>query len=150
MAHRDLSEIQEVDVVLGAFMLVRRETIEDVGALDESFFMYSEEVDWCYRMKEQGWRVYYVPLVEAIHVGGGSVNQVKADMVLELYRSRIAFFRRHYGRLNVRLYKLLLAAASVPRLLLLPFGCLAGGEASGRARTLWKGYWSLCKALPSL
>ena len=150
MTYDDLSDVREVDVLLGAFMLVRRQTIEDIGPLNERFFMYSEEVDWCYRMREAGWRIYYVPLVEAVHVGGASTDQVKAEMVLELYKSRIAFFRQHDGALKVLLYKLLLVGASIPRLALLPFGNLMGEETRRSARTLWSGYWRLLRALPRL
>nr|TEU11950.1 MAG: glycosyltransferase family 2 protein [Anaerolineales bacterium] len=88
---------QRVDYIEGACLLVRREAVEQVGGLDEGFFMYAEEVDWCYRMKQAGWEVWYLPEVRVIHHGGGSSRQRENRMEAELYRSRIRFFRKHYG-----------------------------------------------------
>jgi N-acetylglucosaminyl-diphospho-decaprenol L-rhamnosyltransferase len=88
---------QRVDYAEGACLLVRREAVEQVGGLDEDFFMYAEEVDWCYRMKQAGWEVWYLPQVRVIHHGGGSSRQRKAHMEAELYRSRVRFFHKHYG-----------------------------------------------------
>jgi len=143
------SEI-EVDAVLGAFMIVRRQAIEQVGLLDESFFMYSEEVDWCYRIKRGGWRICHVPSAEAIHVGGASTDQVKDEMVFELYGSRIAFFRKHYAPPVVLLLKLLLAGVSISRLVLLPVRYLLSRETRVESRQKWQGYWRLLRYLRSL
>jgi N-acetylglucosaminyl-diphospho-decaprenol L-rhamnosyltransferase len=88
---------QRADYIEGACLLVRRKAVEQVGGLDEGFFMYAEEVDWCYRMKQAGWEVWYLPKVRIIHHGGGSSRQRKTRMEAELYRSRIRFFRKHYG-----------------------------------------------------
>jgi GT2 family glycosyltransferase/lipopolysaccharide/colanic/teichoic acid biosynthesis glycosyltransferase len=67
MASWDHSEVREVDWLLGAFLLIRRETVETVGMMDERFFLYFEDVDWCFRMRKAGWKVYYLPEAEAIH-----------------------------------------------------------------------------------
>jgi len=88
---------QRVDYTEGACLLVRREAVEQVGGLDEGFFMYAEEVDWCYRMKRADWEVWYLPEVRVVHHGGGSSRQRKTRMEAELYRSRIRFFRKHHG-----------------------------------------------------
>lgn len=86
-----------IDHPLGACLMVRREAIRQVGVLDEGFFMYCEEVDWCYRIKQAGWEIYYTPDAEIVHHGGQSTRQRAGPMLIELHRSRDRFFRKHYG-----------------------------------------------------
>lgn len=90
-------EVQEVDWVTGAAMLVRREAVEQVGPMDEGFFMYAEELDWCRRMRAAGWRVFYNPVAKVIHHGGRSSDQVPAVQHLAFQRSKIRYFRKHHG-----------------------------------------------------
>jgi len=97
---------QMVDYVEGACMLVRREAFEDVGGLDEGYFMYAEEVDWCYAMREKGWQVWYQPAAKVIHLGGGSSRGRRTQREADLYRSRVQFFRKRYGARAARLLKL--------------------------------------------
>jgi len=97
---------QIVDYVEGACMLVRREAFENVGGLDEGYFMYAEEVDWCYTMRAKGWQVWYQPAAKVIHLGGGSSQNRRTQREGNLYRSRVRFFRRHYGDRAARLLKL--------------------------------------------
>lgn len=97
---------QIVDYVEGACLLVRRKAFEDVGGLDEDYFMYAEEVDWCYDMREKGWQVWYQPAAEVIHLGGGSSRNRRTQREGDLYRSRVRFFRKHYGDIAARLLKL--------------------------------------------
>lgn len=87
----------DVDAVLGACLLVRREVLGDVGSLDGDYFFYMEETDWCYRMRATGWRVVYHPDVRAIHLSGGSVSQFPGRGRVELYRSRYRFFSKFHG-----------------------------------------------------
>lgn len=150
MTYWDFDDVRPVDVIQGAFMLVRREAMEEVGLLDEGFFMYSEEMDWCYRFKQRGWPVYYVPYARAVHVGGQSTQQVRADMILELYRSRVIFFRKHYGRVRTSLLKLLLAAASAGRVVFFSTASLVKPEARPAVREQRFGYWKLLRAIGSL
>lgn len=89
--------LYEVDWVGGACLLARPAAIEAVGGLDESFFMYSEETDWCFRMRQQGWQVYYLAGAEIIHLGGGSASRTSATQLARLYESKIQFFAKHYG-----------------------------------------------------
>lgn len=97
---------QVVDYVEGACMLVRREAFEEVGGLDEDYFIYAEEVDWCYAMREKGWQVWYQPTAKVIHLGGGSSQNRRSQREADLYRSRVRFFRKHYGDRAVWLLKL--------------------------------------------
>jgi hypothetical protein len=88
---------QVVDYVEGACLLVRRDAVNIVGGMDEGYFMYAEEVDWCYAMKQAGWQVWYQPAAKIIHLGGGSSRNRKPERERDLYRSRVRFFRQHYG-----------------------------------------------------
>jgi N-acetylglucosaminyl-diphospho-decaprenol L-rhamnosyltransferase len=87
-----------VDHPLGATMLVRRDVAEATGGFDETFFMYCEELDWCWRIHQAGWQIYTVPRAEIVHYGGESAKQVPARSVISLWESRARFYRRHYGR----------------------------------------------------
>lgn len=99
--------VTDADYVEGACMLVRREALDQVGGLDEGFYMYAEEVDWCLRMRRAGWRVVYLPQTRIIHLGGGSSKGNKGNTRREamLYRSRVRFFRIHYGPVQAALLK---------------------------------------------
>jgi GT2 family glycosyltransferase len=96
---------QKVDYVEGACMLVRREAFEEVGGLDEGYFMYAEEVDWCYTLREKGWQVWYHPAAKVVHLGGGSSQGRRTAREADLYCSRVQFFRKHYGDTAAELLK---------------------------------------------
>jgi hypothetical protein len=88
---------QRADYVDGACLLVRRAAIEQVGGLDDGYFMYAEEVDWCYTMQRAGWEVWYQPEARILHHGGGSSRHRRTQREADLYRSRVRFFRKNYG-----------------------------------------------------
>ena len=90
----------EVDSVIGAGMLVRREAMEQVGLLDEDYFLFLEETDWCYRMKKAGWKIYFVPQAEIYHFQGRSAVREKKRARVEYYRSRSIFFKKNRGCLQ--------------------------------------------------
>lgn len=85
----------EVDSVVGAFMLVRREAIQRVGLFDETFFMYGEDLDWAYRIKQAGWTVKYNPRVTVTHVKRAASRQSRRAQQ-EFYRAMLIFYRKHY------------------------------------------------------
>jgi GT2 family glycosyltransferase len=97
---RDYSEPVEVDSVIGACMIVRRDAIDQVGLLDEDYFLFLEETDWCYRMTKVGWKVYYIPQAKVDHFQGKSAERVKKRARVEFYRSRYHFFKKNRGRLQ--------------------------------------------------
>jgi GT2 family glycosyltransferase len=97
---RDYPEPIEVDSVIGACMMVRREALDQVGLLDEDYFLFLEETDWCYRMKRAGWKVYHVPQAEVYHFQGKSGETVKKKAKIEYYRSRYHFFKKNRGTLQ--------------------------------------------------
>lgn len=94
---RHYPEPIEVDSVIGACMIIRREAMEQVGYLDEDYFLFLEETDWCYRMKRMGWKVYHVPQAEVYHYQGKSAETEKRRARVEYYRSRYHFFKKNKG-----------------------------------------------------
>jgi len=97
---RNISEPIEVDSIIGACMMVRREAMEQVGLLDEDYFLFLEETDWCYRMKKAGWKVYHVPQAEVYHFQGKSAEKDKKRAKVEYYRSRYQYFKKHKGNVQ--------------------------------------------------
>ena len=101
-------EVREADFVMGACMLVRRETVEQVGDLDEAFFLFSEETDWAYRFREAGWKVLFFPGAECVHVGGASHG---GRMFRENVRGHLRFLAKHRGARYAERARLLLVVA---------------------------------------
>lgn len=97
-----------VDYVEGACLLVNRDAYSQVGGLDEGYFMYAEEVDWCFRMKEAGWQVWYEPAAEIVHHGGASSNSRRTQREADLYQSRVRFFRKCHGAFPTAVLKWLM------------------------------------------
>ncbi|MFC5446842.1 glycosyltransferase family 2 protein [Paenibacillus aestuarii] len=96
LGHLDPDQQYPIDCLVGAFMLVRREAIEQVGMLDEEFFMYGEDIDWCYRIKQAGWVNYYYPLTKIIHYKGASSRRKPFKIIYEFHRAMILFHNKHY------------------------------------------------------
>jgi len=94
----DRNDIREVDVVTGCFMLARREAIDQVGMMDELFFMYGEETDWCYRFKQAGWKIVFAPVGQIVHLGGASSSRMAARMTLQLRGAILQFMAKHHSR----------------------------------------------------
>lgn len=91
-----IDEISEVDALTGAFMMVRKEVINNVGLLDETFFMYGEDLDWCFRIKEDGYKVIYYPEAVTIHYKGGSSKRKRYKTIYEFHRAMFIFYNKHY------------------------------------------------------
>jgi GT2 family glycosyltransferase len=99
MTYLDPEQAAEIDSVVGAFMLVRREAIEQAGLLDEIFWMYGEDLDWAYRIKQCGWKVYYYPQVVVTHVKRASSSQDNTGAAKAKYEFDHAmwlFYHKHY------------------------------------------------------
>jgi GT2 family glycosyltransferase len=95
LSYLDPDMLTEVDSIMGAFMMVRRETVDTIGYLDESFFMYCEDEDWCFRAKRAGWKVVYNPRAEIIHHKGSSSSGRKMAMIWEWHKSVYRFHRKN-------------------------------------------------------
>ncbi len=98
LGHLDPDKDYPVDCLVGAFMLLRKEAIEQVGLLDEEFFMYGEDIDWCYRIKEAGWEIYYYPFTSIIHYKGASSHRKPFKILYEFHRAMILFHRKHFAK----------------------------------------------------
>lgn len=124
LRRRDFNEVAEVDEVSGACMIVRRAAIEQAGMLDEGFFLYFEDVDWCLRLKRAGWKVFYVPQARVTHQWRSRTDPTP-DARLHHYRSQRYYVRKHFGKgwflvlgaLGVAVHGGLLAKAGVRCLL---------------------------------
>ena len=115
---QESQKVQEADWVSGACLMIRREAVEQVGGLDEDYFMYSEEVDWCWRVKQAGWKVYYLPEAEILHWGGQSIGQVPLHKRARVYKSKLLFFRKRRGRWYATLFRLALLVTSVLKMVM--------------------------------
>ena len=94
-------------------MLVRRTAIERVDLMDEDLFMYSEELDWCRRLVDDGWRVIYYPCAVVVHHEGQSAGQVAAARDIYFHSSKVHYFRKHHGRLQAELLRAFLLSSYV-------------------------------------
>jgi N-acetylglucosaminyl-diphospho-decaprenol L-rhamnosyltransferase len=86
-----------VDMVLGAAMMVRGAAIDEVGLLDEGYFMYAEELDWCRRMSHAGWSLHAVPAATVVHFGGQSTRQFRHEMFVALWRARLRYYHKWHS-----------------------------------------------------
>ncbi len=100
----------DVDWVDGAALMARREAVEQVGLLDEGFFMYSEELDWCRRFRQAGWRVVYLPEAKVVHHRGKSSDQVVAARHIHFNTSKVRYFRKYHGPIVAEVLRLFLLA----------------------------------------
>jgi len=107
---------RQTEVIKGACLMLRHTALEQVGSLDESYFMYTEEVDLCYRLAQAGWQLWWVPTAKVTHYGEASSRQVAQTMYVQLYRSKIQFYRKYGGERRADLFKRLLRVAYEPRL----------------------------------
>lgn len=107
---QDLADdaVSEVDWVMGACMLVPRQVVAEVGGLDEAYFMYSEELDWCRRIKDSGWRVVYYPEAQIIHYAGQSSEQAVVARHINFQQAKLRYFRKYNGRFTAFILRLFL------------------------------------------
>ncbi len=111
LGYLDEDEVHEIEVLSGAFMLLRRSALEKVGYLDTSFFMYGEDIDLSYRLIEGGYRNYYYPHTRIIHYKGESTKKSSVNYVLVFYRAMLIFADKHFTRGNRRLFRFILRSA---------------------------------------
>jgi GT2 family glycosyltransferase len=99
-----------VDFVLGATMMLRREVIQQTGMFDEGFFMYCEEIDWAWRIREAGWDVQCIPAARVVHLAGQSTGQARPETTLYLWTSRLRLFAKHWPAWKLWLGRRMVAA----------------------------------------
>jgi N-acetylglucosaminyl-diphospho-decaprenol L-rhamnosyltransferase len=138
-------QTQEVDWVSGSAMFVRRELYEQVGGFDEQFFMYSEELDWCYRAKQAGWQIVYLPTAEVIHHESKSAEQALAQRDIYFHSSKIRFFRKYRGALVAEILRAFLLAMFAFQIVEESVKWVLGHKRALRAARA-KAYWQVLKS----
>jgi len=111
LSYLDKDQIHEVDVLAGAFMLLRRETLDQVGLLDEDYFMYGEDIDLSYRITQNGFKNYYFPETTIIHYKGESTKKGSVNYVKVFYNAMIIFAKKHFSKGSARRYAVLINLA---------------------------------------
>jgi len=124
-AFTDHDEEREVGWVNGACFMVRREIVDTVGGLDEYFFIYAEELDWCFRIWQAGWTVRFTPRARVIHLHGGSFNATDGKRTILLYQSLRRYYRKHYSPAKYHAISAMVMVNALWRL-----GALAGMHAA--------------------
>lgn len=97
LRHWPQDSLRPVDILSGCFWLIRKDALARVGLLDESFFMYGEDMDWCRRFWKHGWQVVFVPAAEAIHYGGGSSANAPVRYYIERQRADLQYWGKHHS-----------------------------------------------------
>lgn len=111
LGHLSEFETNEIEILSGAFMLMRSEALEKVGLLDEAFFMYGEDIDLSYRIIKGGYKNYYFPETRIIHYKGESTKKSSVNYVFVFYRAMVIFAEKHFSQKNARLFSFLINAA---------------------------------------
>lgn len=130
-----------VDWVMGAALMTRREIIDQVGGLDEAYFMYSEELDWCRRIKEAGWEVVYLPSAQIVHHLGKSSDQAVTHRHINFNQAKLRYFRKYHGAGAAFALRVLLLLTYMQQLLLEVFKGVLGHKRPlrwQRARSYWQ------------
>jgi GT2 family glycosyltransferase len=123
---------REVQSISGACVIARRSAVDAVGLLDERFFMYFEDHDWCLRFRRKGWKIQFVPGAEVVHYGAGSEGHLGHDRFDAFYRGMNLYYEKHYGRAALPAVALLNVTGSALRLAI--WGALAPFGSKARAR----------------
>ena len=111
MGHLSNDEVNEVEILAGAFMLMRKETLDKVGLLDETFFMYGEDIDLSYRITQGGYKNYYFPETRIIHYKGESTKKTSVNYVFVFYRAMEIFAKKHFGNTWAKSFSFLINIA---------------------------------------
>jgi GT2 family glycosyltransferase len=108
----------EVDIINGCFWATRKKALQDVIGLDERFFMYGEDIDFCIRFKKAGWKVFYFTETSSVHFGGASSDNAPLKYYLEMHRANIQFWEKHHSPYTTLIYRLLLIIHQSVRLVI--------------------------------
>ncbi|MCB8983308.1 MAG: glycosyltransferase family 2 protein [Ardenticatenaceae bacterium] len=144
---RDVPDQQtaEVDWVTGACMMAPSAVVEAVGGLDEAYFMYSEELDWCRRIKAAGWRIVYLPEAQIIHYEGKSSEQAVVARHINFQQAKLRYFRKYHSRLAASLLRLFLLINYFLQLILEGFKGVLGHKRPLRRQRV-QAYWAILRS----
>lgn len=138
-------ETSDVDWVTGAAMMVRRQVVEQVGGLDPGYFMYSEELDWCRRIRAAGWRVVYFPAAQIIHHSGKSSEQAVTARHINFQRAKLRYYRKYHGGAAALLLRLFLLASYLAQIGVEGAKGLLGHKRALRRQRV-AAYWEVVKS----
>ena len=138
--YRDPTITRKVDYVQGSCLIARREAITQVGGLDEEYFMYFEETDWCYRVSQAGGEVWYCPDVSVVHFGGGTTGHYDERRLVHYYASLILFYRKHHSLAGRAAVRLVIGCRAILRLLVWCAIAIARPGIRESARSSARGY----------
>jgi len=100
LSYLNENEIQPVDCLMGAFMLIRKNVFKQIGLLDEQFFIYGEDIDFCYRTKKAGWEIYYNPKLIVKHHHGGTTNKSRLKHIFKFHHAMLLYYKKHLAKNN--------------------------------------------------
>jgi N-acetylglucosaminyl-diphospho-decaprenol L-rhamnosyltransferase len=135
--HGKSAAVTSVDWINSACLLLRRAALETVGLLDEEYFIYGDETDLQYRLKQAGWRVYFVPDASTVHYGGRSLDRWRRRRMV--YRGKLLFFRKNYGPVRTAAFRAMLAFLSAGKLVVWALALVAPGQRDRARRELASG-----------
>lgn len=110
MTYRNHDKCAEVEMLSGCFLVARKKAVDEIGGLDERFFFYGEDMDWCKRFRDAGWKLIFFPEATATHFGGGSSSNAPLRFSIELHRANLKYWQKHHGIAGKCVYYLLAMA----------------------------------------
>ncbi len=116
----------QIDWVTAAAMLIPKKVIDEVGSLDPQIFMYGEEVEWCYRLKKDDYKIYFSPITKVVHIGRGSHQKIPTKALIGEYKGLIYFYRKHKTYFALQILKVFLKIGALVRIAV--FGALGRKE----------------------
>jgi len=128
--------LRDVDVINGCFWMVRRDALLNVGNLDPRFWMYSDDVDWCSRFRQAGWRIVFFPEADAVHYGGGSSQVAPVFCYVEMQRANLQYWRKYHGFASYMCFWMMVYFAHLLRSIACT--CLSALKSSDRQQMLAK------------
>ncbi len=135
----------EADWLVGACLMTRRAVLAQVGGLDEAYFMYSEELDWCRRIKDAGWRIVYLPAAQIIHYVGKSSEQAVVARHINFQRAKLRYFRKYHGRFPAAVLRLFLWLTYLWQLIVESMKGLLGHKRPLRQQRV-RAYWAVLRS----
>lgn len=116
----DTSRIMEIQQIPGACLLLRRKVIEEIGAFDERFHLFFEDVDLCYRIKKSGWKIFFVPETEAIHIGAQSIGMLTyTELASTFFNSMYLYFKKNHSLIKALTAKLIITINALFKIIIL-------------------------------
>jgi GT2 family glycosyltransferase len=129
-------QIADVEVLNGWFWMTRREALSDVGLLDETLFMYGDDLDWSKRFRDAGWRVVYFPAAQSLHYGGGTTARAPIPFYVEMHRANFQYWKKNHSRVSQSIYLLIVWMHEALRLV--GYSLLFMGSRSKRTEAVFK------------